>query len=235
MPLIKYFFPKDVLAFYSKRPVDFHFDKSTPVFNASQRKYLRKHAGLDIERCFNIKQVHGNRIIFATKRGFKNPKRILRADGILTKERGIPLAVRTADCANIFLYDGKKEVLGILHAGWRSTKKRIAEKAIRLMREKYKSNPRDIKAALGPCIRVCCCEVGEKFKKFFPKEVKKIGGRLYFDLAAANKHQLVKAGVRPRNIRDCSICTVCDKRYFSYRRDGEKAGRFISLMSAHDD
>jgi copper oxidase (laccase) domain-containing protein len=46
----------------------------------------------------------------------------------------------------------------------------------------------------------------------------------------ANRHQLLAAGVLPRNIFDCKTCTFCGKNYFSYRRDKEKAGRMLSII-----
>ena len=87
-----------------------------------------------------------------------------------------------------------------------------------------------LKVVLGPSIRECCYQVGEEFRDYFPSHVRDRDGHLYADVIAANRDQLLQAGVRQENIIDSGICTCCNKNYFSFRRDGEKAGRMISLM-----
>jgi copper oxidase (laccase) domain-containing protein len=72
--------------------------------------------------------------------------------------------------------------------------------------------------------------VGTEFKAHFPDDVASRNGRLYLDMIAANRRQVLGAGVKPEHIFDAQICTACDKNYFSFRRDKEKAGRMISLM-----
>jgi len=83
---------------------------------------------------------------------------------------------------------------------------------------------------LGPSIRECCYQVGEEFRHYFPAHVKDREGYLYADVTGVNRDQLLQAGVLPENILDSGICTCCNKDYFSFRRDGAKAGRMISLM-----
>ena len=98
------------------------------------------------------------------------------------------------------------------------------------MREKYGAHATDPLVALGPAIRSCCYEVGEEFKDVFPHEVAMHKGKLHLDMALANKHQLMAQGVKAANIYDSQKCTVCDSKYFSYRRDKEKSGRHLSLF-----
>ena len=103
------------------------------------------------------------------------------------------------------------------------------------MRKNFKTNPADLKIAFGPSIKPCCYKVGFEFKKYFPKEIVRRSGSLYLDLNLANRRQLINAGVKKGNIYDCTICTVCNSRFHSYRRDGEKSGRMLSLMMMKDE
>ncbi len=70
----------------------------------------------------------------------------------------------------------------------------------------------------------------EEFRDYFPAYVQDREGFLYADVISANRDQLLQAGIQPENILDSGICTCCNKNYFSFRRDGTKAGRMISLM-----
>jgi YfiH family protein len=224
------FFGEDVLAFTTDASVDFPLSTSAPFLNASQRDFLREQAQLSWSKVFNIRQVHGSKVIVATAKAYKESNVIIQADGIVTKDCDVPIAIRTADCLPVFIYDPKQKVIGITHAGWRSTQKRIVQGTLKKMKSKFKTRVQDVKVALGPGLRFCCYEVTEEFLKSFPKETKHKGDHLYFDLALANRHQLLSLGVFSRNIFDSKICTFCTKKCFSFRRDQERAGRMLSVM-----
>jgi len=83
-------------------------------------------------------------------------------DAMVTNQPGILLAVRTADCHPILLVDSRQHVIAAVHAGWRGTLRRIAEKTVGVMRAAFGSNPRHITAAIGPGIQACCYAVGEE-------------------------------------------------------------------------
>lgn len=91
-------------------------------------------------------------------------------DGLLTQTPGVLLSVRTADCHPILLADIKKRAVGVLHAGWRGTLKRIAEKGVGEMRRWFGSRPEDLRAAVGPGIHGCCYEVGEEVRELFQSQ-----------------------------------------------------------------
>ncbi len=92
--------------------------------------------------------------------------------------------------------------------------------------QEFGTLPNDISAAIGPGIGVCCYEVGEEVSREFGFE-----GRTHLDLALENRKQLETAGVLPQNIEALGVCTFCDaERFFSYRREKEKAGRMISFI-----
>ncbi len=177
----------------------------------------------------NIRQVHGRRVRVVRE---DNAACILgkTGDALVTSLGDVPLAVRTADCLPVFLFAPRRGVIGLVHAGWRGTRLGVTARAVEKLAREGEEDPREIRAAFGPAIRSCCYEVARRFLRYFPGHVKRRGGRYYLDLAAANRAQLTKAGIRPANIYDTGICTCCDKRFFSYRREGRGAGRMISVI-----
>ncbi len=202
------FFEKQpLLAFTSDASVDFTAQDFDAPLTPTQSAYLKTHTGVDIPRVFWRKQVHGNDVLVAGEnacaRGCPD------ADAFITDRKNVPIAIRTADCVPVFIYDPLKRVIALAHAGWKGTRQRIAFKTVLEMQDKFACRCYDLKVALGPSIRPCCYET---------------------DIGTANRRQLVEAGVLDGNIFDCGICTCCDHNYFSFRRDGAKAGRMISLM-----
>ncbi len=213
-----------LIAFTSDASIDFTPTDFDAPLSPAQRDYLKKETGLDIPQVFWRKQIHGDGILIAPISGCAD------ADAYITNQRNFPIAIRTADCVPVFIYDPVKQAIGLAHAGWKGTQKEIAAKTVKQMQDKFKSQCYDLKVTLGPCIRACCYQVGPEFKTYFPDEVSQRNGHLYVDVAAANRRQLLAVGVRPENITDSGTCTCCNKNYFSFRRDGEKSGRMISLM-----
>ena len=94
----------------------------------------------------------------------------LSGDGLITATPGLLLAIQTADCLPVILVDTKRHVVGVFHAGWRGTVKRIVEKGVGEMHRCYGTNPRDLKAAIGPGIQGCCYEVGEEVRIKFESQ-----------------------------------------------------------------
>lgn len=224
------FFPKQVVALVSDRSLDFARSNADPEVELKREEFLREHLGMGREKIFPIKQVHGKHVVNLRNSWVNSIRDLQEADGIITKDLVVPLAVRTADCLSVFIFDPKCLVIGLVHAGWRGTKEKIVTQALKLIEEEWGSSPRDLKVALGPCIRSCCYRVGREFKEFFPRDMINKKDGLYLDLPQANINQLIDFGVAETNILDCSICTCCDERFFSHRQEGEKAGRMISLM-----
>ncbi len=91
-------------------------------------------------------------------------------DGLVTSTPGLLLAIQTADCLPIILVDPKRRAVGVFHAGWRGTVKRIAEKGVGEMHRWFGSRARDLKAAIGPGIHGCCYEVGAEVREKFESQ-----------------------------------------------------------------
>jgi len=221
-----FFKDQGVLALTSEASIDFTCDDFDAPLTNAQRAYLRSICGVDIPQVFWRKQIHGDDILVAQK----FPKSCPDADAFITNETNLPIAIRTADCVPVFIYDPNHHAMGLAHAGWRGTQKAIAAKTVQKMHEKYGSRSADLKIVLGPSIRKCCYQVGPEFREYFPSHLCARDGHWYLDALGANRDQLLQAGVLKENIFDSQTCTCCDKNYFSHRRDGAKAGRMISVM-----
>jgi polyphenol oxidase len=116
----------------------------------------------------SLRQIHSDLIHHIDRvRADRMPEQLSAGDGIITDTTGLLVAVQTADCLPIILADQKRRAVGVFHAGWRGTVKRIVEKGVGEMRKHFKSNPRDIVAAIGPGIRGCCYDVGEEVRTKF--------------------------------------------------------------------
>jgi hypothetical protein len=110
-----------------------------------------------------LRQVHSD-IIHCVSGAAIDP---LVGDGLVTDTPRIVLAVQTADCLPVIVVDPKKRAVGVFHAGWRGTVKRIVEKGVGSMRLYFGSRPRDLRAAIGPGVHNCCYTVGEEVRGNF--------------------------------------------------------------------
>jgi len=91
-------------------------------------------------------------------------------DGMFTNVAGMLLAIMTADCVPVLVADVKRRVVAAFHAGWRGTVARVVEKGVGEMRRQFGSAPRDLRAAIGPCIRKCCYSVGAEVRAEFESQ-----------------------------------------------------------------
>ncbi|MFA5362497.1 MAG: peptidoglycan editing factor PgeF [Candidatus Omnitrophota bacterium] len=205
-------------------------------YSLRNRRNFLSGLGINYEHAVAVKQPHSGVVRYADAldrgRGADSySTAIPDADALVTDKKHVPLVILTADCLSIFLYDAKTPAIGLVHAGWRGTKERIAMNSVYFMHHYCGTDPGGLSVFFGPALRKCCYEVGEEFRDFFPHEVAEKDARLYFDPAAANKKQLLDAGVRRENIRDCGVCTGCNpEEYFSYRKQGRECGRILSVL-----
>lgn len=156
-------------------------------------------------------------------------------DGLITREENLALAVLTADCLPIFLYDPENKAVGIGHAGWQGTRAGIAGELLRSMEKELGTAASHLHIGFGPSIRKCCYEVGDAFLMYFPHSLIRRGEKCYLDLAGENKRQLVECGADASRIFDSEKCTSCSgDSFFSYRREGGKVGRTISIIAMNE-
>ncbi|MCX5696659.1 MAG: peptidoglycan editing factor PgeF [Candidatus Omnitrophica bacterium] len=200
------------------------------------RKVFLDGLGIEYRDLVCAKQVHGDCIRWAGepdkgKGALEHDTALDDTDALLTDKRNLPLAIFTADCLPIFLFDPQRPAVGLVHAGRRGTEQEITPKAIRLMQDKFNSRPGELFVGFGPAIRDCCYEVGVDLKDNFNYGLKMKDSRYYLDIILINKKQVLESGVKPNHISDCGICTSCRQdEFFSYRRHGAACGRMISVI-----
>jgi len=155
-------------------------------------------------------------------------------DAVITNLQDICIAVKTADCVPVLLFDSKRKVVAAVHAGWRGTVQNIVFVAIQKMIKEFGTDPLDLIAGIGPSISSEVYEVGEEVWKQFESEFylasnpEKADKKL-LNLWSANYQQLIKAGVPAEQIEVARTCTFSDPdRFFSARRDGIKTGRMAT-------
>jgi len=182
-----------------------------------------------------LDQVHSQEMHFIDGLPDRRPK----GDALATRLPGIFLIIKTADCLPLFLVDESQSVIAAVHSGWRGTQKRIAERAVQELRAHYGCRPPSLLAALGPCIGPACYEVGEDVRRDFEsadltrdvfRPHPQARGKYFLDLVSANRRQLESQGVKGKNIFTVGICTHCDSRLLSFRRDKNKAARLFNFI-----
>lgn len=202
----------------------------------NNRKNFLSGLGIDYRDLVCVQQVHSiNIAIVGSKDKGKGSltfdSGINDTDALITDERNVPLAVFTADCLSVFLSDMKKGVIGIVHAGWRGTQSNITGETVKLMKKKFNTEAKDLRVAFGPVMRQCCYEVGEEFKGLFSQGLKLDGNRIFLDIAAINKNQLLNLGLNEEQIVDYKICTSCqNSEFISFRKEGKTCARMMSVI-----
>lgn len=207
------------------------------------RLLLADAVGYEAERVVMARQVHSDHVAVvgeedAGRGAFDRDSRLPATDALVTACQGICLAVLSADCVPVLLYDPVKKVIAAIHAGWRGTAARIVCRAVEVMRDRFGCEPADLLAGIAPSIGKCCFEVDEPvadvFRGIFPADSGIVSadsrpGKYRVDLWEANRHELIASGLLPSRIEVAGMCTVCHPdRFFSYRREKERAGRFAA-------
>jgi len=200
-------------------------------------------------------QVFGSKIHVCTRNDYG--KVIKNVDGLLTNIPGQILVIFSADCLPILIFDPKNKAIANLHGSRNSLVKGIIKEAISKMIFYFNSRPKDLLVAIGPHIRSCHYWLKKetylklkksKFSKYFllgkSFHALEYGskGKVYFDLTKLALDELLKLGVKRKNIEDCKICTFCHfKKYFSARKREEnpkvyqeEKPRFASFIGLKD-
>jgi len=220
------------------------------------RRRLQSALGASDLQLIALKQIHSD-VIHLIEAAPQEP---CKGDASATNRPGLLLGVQTADCVPILLVDPKKRAIAAIHAGWRGTLARIAEKAIGQMQMHFATKPAGLLATIGPSIGPCCYEVGTEVATQFqsqfadapdlfdefrtgdePNPVQWLNmmppghqpppKNVHLDLKKANRAQLLATGLPPQNIFTSDLCTACrPDLLFSYRKQGSQSGRLLSVI-----
>ena len=178
-----------------------------------------------------MNQVHGNNVQIVD---INSPKLIENCDGIITKEKNLPLMVMVADCIPILFFDEIQGVIAAVHAGRNSTFLKIAQITANKMINELGCNVNNIKVIFGPSIHSCCYEVSDELLNI----VKTSFGEKFcigknIDLQVINIKLLEEVGIKHINVSN--ICTKCSNEpFFSFRKN-PKTGRFAGIISLAND
>jgi YfiH family protein len=184
-----------------------------------------------------LKQVHGGEALDASDASGANGR---EGDALVARggPRAIAVGVRVADCVPVLVADEATGGVAAIHAGWRGVTRGIVAAAIERLGE-----PGRLVAAVGPCIGPCCFEVGRDVGEQIALAAggarvvaswggEKGGEKVYVDLRAAVRAQLVAAGVNVARIDDVPGCTKHEPgRFHSFRRDGARSGRMLAAIA----
>ena len=167
-------------------------------------------------------------------------------DAYVTDIPGCAVAVRTADCVPILLYDPVKRAVAAVHSGWKGTVRNIAGEAVAVMRRRYGCTPSDMIASIGPAIGPKSFQVGPEVVEYFRErnfpmdEIwafcgdagENMRGGHHIDLFKANEWLLNQAGIT--EVFCSGIDTYTSPDFYSARREGPATGRTISAVMIKD-
>ena len=204
-----------------------------------------------------LAQVHGA-MACVIRRGMPLPDGRPEADVLVSDAPDVAIAVRAADCVPLLMADRVTRAVAAVHAGWRGTAARACVAALTAMQREFNTHPTNIVAAIGPCIRPCCYQVGPDLVDAFaaagherslidrwfstpppPAFAAGFGAagpgarrrQLRLDVAGANRDQLILAGVPEGQIYDVGLCTAMHLDVLtSYRAEKEDAGRIAGVI-----
>lgn len=210
--------------------------EDSPVKVMENRRRVCARFDLKPAELFLPKQVHGKTILRVDSRS--NPKEVetIEADALFTTEPGLLIGVQTADCAPLLLTDKLARGVMAVHLGWRGVACGLTEASVRFYCNETGATPKDIVAAIGPCIGFDAFEVKQEVvdaltAQVSAEELVREVDDVHFvvDLAGWIERILQKEGVH--EIDKFGLCTVIEKdRFFSYRRDNGRTGRQVSII-----
>lgn len=207
-------------------------------------KSAAQAASVSPSTVFTVRQVHEANILHV-RSSHRSRAEVCRQryDALISARAGIALAVATADCVPVLLYDPVRRVIAAVHAGWRGAAAGIIERSVAQLVKDTGSRPADILAGIGPAIGACCYEVGRNVLEAFANCGSAVArtfqpsqrNHWQFDLPAAVGALLQQAGVPAPQIDCARLCTKCHPElFFSYRRDGNARRVQLNLIAMHD-
>lgn len=225
-----------------KNETDFRKYEDKDILEKNYKK-LAKEFKFEYGKIIRPFQTHTDNIV-----SIKNNEEIKldNVDGLITNEKDKVLSLTYADCIPVYMFEPNKKVVANIHSGWKGTVQKISEKAVKQMISDFECDVKNIICCMGPSICKKHFEVDEdvmlQFKKVFEytnrldevieSKINSEGVKKYYiDTVKINRMMLEKVGLKPENIIESKICTVCNnKEFHSYRADKEKSGRNTAII-----
>ena len=204
-----------------------------PAVVSRHRALLAEAMGVNANLLFLPRQVHADHIVRVNA---MTPHDLLTdTDALISNDPKVCIAVMSADCVPILLYDKLHKAVGAVHAGWKGTVLHIVQKTLERMQLEFGTEGKDVMAAIGPSVCQASYEVGhevvEAVKQNFNNADELLAplenGKAKLDLWRANCSQLIHFGVKPEHIEIANTCTVIQNQHFFSARKGD-SGRFAA-------
>ena len=193
-------------------------------------------ACLQLDGWAELRQVHGDTLVFDPAPLPPDREAVTEGDGMATDKANVPLCIKTADCQPILLAHAGGRHIAALHVGWRGNRCEFPQSAVRRFCERYGLDPRDLLAVRGPSLGPARAEFihferewGDDFRPWFDARDRTM------DLWGLTRHQLVQAGLSPRRIFGVDICTADNPRLCFSHLHHAASGRHASLVWRHGD
>jgi len=240
-PFIFKRFPEIVFGFSTKigpnaKP-PYYFNLSYSVSDEkeivdSNRALFFNELGLNKKIVSYQKQVHEDKINTISTSGSCG-----ESDALITRKKNLGLAISSADCPAIFIYDPIQKVIAAVHSGWRGTEKKILRKTIQKLKSDFNSDESNLICYIGPSISQKNYEVSEEVALKFDKEfILKNENKFYLNLSGANYKMLIEEGVKRTNIQISGLCTFeYENLLHSFRRDSQKSGRALGVIAMKEN
>ena len=165
-----------------------------------------------------LNQIHSEKVLLVDQAG------CYEGDGLFTKNSGLVLVVKTADCLPLLFESRELGVIGSVHMGWKSAKAGILDNL------PYELGSFKVVAGVG--LRKSCYEVGDDFLNHQPFKpfIEKVDARFYFNPVEFARSELIARGLKEDNFIDLDICSLCSKSNFSSCRRGDTSSRTLSFI-----
>lgn len=230
-------FPEIVFGFSTKiglnRPAPFYFNMSLTVGDdeilvRQNRESFFNQLGLTTANVAIQKQIHSDIITEVSCGGL-----VGESDALITKNKGIGLAISSADCVPIFIYDRQNEIVVGIHSGWRGTQKQVLKKTLAKLESEFKSKPENLFAYIGPSVSLLNYEIGDEVAVQFDKKyILEQDKKLFLDVVKVNLDFLTDFGMELKQIEVSPLCSYKENKLLhSYRRDGVNSGRALGVIA----
>ncbi len=177
-----------------------------------------------------LNQTHSNIVLDDSNHGDN-----ISADAMISRHPEKIAVVMTADCLPILLCSQNGDEVAAIHAGWQGLYRHIIIKTL----EKLHTSAGEMYAWIGPCATQQNYEVDSEFYQRFCEQAPE--NKIFFqenrpghylaDLVGIARAELQLHGIPEQNISGGKLCSIAEKRFFSYRRDGKYSGRMASFIA----
>jgi polyphenol oxidase len=197
---------------FSLRPKQFHAEE-----RELQEKVKYLETQFWFKKAFFLAQCHSAEVseIFP-----QDLEEVIMTDACFTELQDVSLNVVTADCVPILLYECKKKIVWVVHAGWRGSSEKILQRTLEVLKEKHQCNMKDIFLYIWPSICRTCYEVGAEVASHFPESIIQTWEKYFLNLKRENLTQALEYWILREHIEISDECSFeLSEKYFSYRRE----------------